>query len=80
MKKIKPGKYLHFKGGVVEVLFTAHHSETLEEMVVYRALYKCRSFGRGSVWVRPKKMFLEKVKHEGKVVSRFKFIGKHKSK
>ena len=44
-KEIKPGKYRHFKGGEYEVLFTARHSETLEEMVVYKALY-----GEGGIW------------------------------
>lgn len=71
---MKLGKYKHFKGGIVEVIAVAHHSETLEEMVVYRALYECRTFGKGSVWVRPKQMFLEDVIIDGKEISRFKLI------
>jgi len=45
---IKPGKYIHYKGNEYEVIGVAAHSETLEEMVVYRALY-----GDGGLWVRP---------------------------
>ncbi len=77
MKKVRLGKYKHFKGGLVEVIGTAHHSETLEEMVVYKKLYsRPGTFGKGSLWVRPKKMFLEKVIHKGKKVPRFDFVGK----
>ena len=50
---IKMGKYRHFKGNEYEVLCIAKHSETLEEMVVYRALY-----GEGGVWVRPAAMWV----------------------
>ena len=67
---IKPGKYRHFKGGEYEVLFTARHSETEEEMVVYRALY-----GEFGVWVRPLSMWNETVIHEGREVKRFTYIG-----
>ena len=72
---MKQGVYKHFKGGTVEVLFVAHHSETLEDMVVYKALYECRDFGLGSLWVRPKKMFLEEVEVDGQKVPRFKYVG-----
>jgi len=72
----KPGIYKHFKGGKVEALFVAHHSETLEELVVYKALYECRNFGLGSYWVRPLKMFTEEVEVDGKKIPRFKYIGK----
>ena len=65
-KKIIPGKYRHFKGGLYEVICTARHSEDLSEMVVYKALY-----GEGGVWVRPAEMWLEEVIHEGKTVTRF---------
>lgn len=68
---MKLGKYKHFKGGLVEVIAIAYHSETLEEMVVYKALYECRNFGKGSIWVRPKKMFLENVLVNGKETPRF---------
>jgi hypothetical protein len=69
MEEIKLGKYRHFKGGEYEVLAIALHSETQEEMVVYRALY-----GEGKIWVRPKSMWLESVEREGKIYQRFTFI------
>lgn len=76
MDKIKLGKYQHFKGNFYEVIGIARHSETLEELVVYKALYKSKEFGDKVLWVRPKSMFLEKVEVEGKKVSRFKYIPK----
>ena len=66
---IKPGKYRHYKGNEYEVIGVAKNSETLEEFVVYRALY-----GEHSLWVRPKAMFTEKVKVDGKEVPRFQLI------
>ncbi len=63
---IETGIYRHFKGGRYEVIAIARHSETLEEMVVYRALY-----GDGGVWVRPASMWEETVVHGGKEVKRF---------
>jgi len=63
---IRPGRYRHFKGNEYEVLYTAKHSETLEEYVVYRALY-----GEGGVWVRPSSMWNELVTREGKTFRRF---------
>ena len=68
--EIRPGRYRHFKGKEYEVLGTAKHSESLEEMVVYRALY----YG-GSLWVRPASMWNETVERDGKVYQRFTFIG-----
>ena len=68
---IKLGKYRHYKGKEYEVIGIAKHSETLEELVVYQALY-----GNKQIWVRPVKMFLQKVEINGKKVSRFKFIKK----
>ena len=53
---LRPGRYRHFKGKEYELLFLATHSETLEPMVVYRALY-----GERGVWVRPKAMFFSPV-------------------
>ena len=66
---IKLGKYRHFKGGEYEVLAIAKDSETLQEVVVYKALY-----GDGAVWVRPKAMFLESVERDGRTVPRFTYM------
>ncbi len=68
--KLKLGKYRHFKGKEYEVVGLAKHSETLEEVVVYRALY-----GNNDLWVRPLKMFLEEMEIDGKKVPRFKYEG-----
>jgi len=65
------GKYKHYKGNFYEVIGVAHHSETLEELVVYRALYMHEKYGDNSLWVRPKKMFLENVTIDGKEIPRF---------
>lgn len=67
---IKLGKYRHFKGNEYEVLAVATHSETLEPMVVYRALY-----GDGGVWVRPLSMWHETVERDGVQQKRFIYIG-----
>lgn len=64
--KIKPGRYRHFKGNEYEVIGMARHSETEEELVVYRALY-----GEGGLWVRPVSMWNETVEQDGKTVPRF---------
>lgn len=69
MTDIQPGKYRHFKGNEYEVLYVAKHSETLEDMVVYRALY-----GEGGVWVRPASMWNETVERDGKVYKRFERV------
>ncbi|MCX6744324.1 MAG: DUF1653 domain-containing protein [Candidatus Parcubacteria bacterium] len=66
---IKPGKYRHYKGKEYQVIGLAKHSETLEDFVVYQALY-----GDGQLWVRPLKMFDEKVVVDGVEVPRFEFI------
>jgi hypothetical protein len=60
------GLYRHYKGGHYEVLGIARHSETEEELVVYRPLY-----GEESLWVRPLQMFLETVQVDGKTQKRF---------
>ena len=73
---IKLGRYRHYKGKEYEVIGVAKHSETLEDLVVYRALYESKEFGDKALWVRPLKMFLEKVTLDGKEVSRFEYIGK----
>lgn len=67
---IIPGIYQHYKGKRYEVIGVARHSETLEEMVVYRALYTSE-FGPNALWVRPKAMFLGSVTVDGNVVARF---------
>ena len=64
------GRYRHFKGNEYEVIGIARHSETLEDMVVYKALY-----GEGGMWVRPASMWEETVVHNGAEVKRFAYIG-----
>ncbi len=71
---LTPGKYKHYKNKLYEVLGTAHHSETLEELVVYRALYMHEEFGENALWVRPLKMFIETVEVDGNVIPRFQKI------
>jgi len=63
---IKPGKYKHFKGNEYEVTGSAIHSETMEELVIYRPL--C---GDGNTWARPASMWNEIVEHNGSMVKRF---------
>ena len=70
MEEIKLGKYRHFKGNEDEVIGIAKDSETLEDTVVYRALY-----GEGGLWVRNAKMFGETVTRDGKTFKRFTYIG-----
>ncbi len=67
--EIKLGKYRHFKGKEYEVIGVAKHSETLEDLVVYRALYE-----DGGLWVRPASMWNEEVERDGKRYKRFTFI------
>ena len=69
MSEIKLGKYRHFKGNEYEVIAIAKHSETLKEMVVYRALY-----GENELWVRDADMFFENVTRNGKTFPRFLYI------
>jgi len=66
---IRPGKYRHYKGNDYEVIDIARHSETGEDLVVYRPLY-----GERKLWVRPFTMFTESVEIDGKPVPRFKFL------
>jgi len=70
---LKLGKYRHYKGATVEVIGIARHSETLEELVVYKHQVDDSKFGKIALWVRPKKMFMEKVVVKGKKVPRFKY-------
>ena len=74
MQDLKLGKYQHYKGKLYEVIGIARHSETLEELVVYRALYDSKEFGKDALWARPKSMFLENVVIDGKKVPRFKYV------
>ncbi len=69
MQEIKKGRYRHFKGNEYEVICIAKNSETLEDMVVYRALY-----GEGGLWVRPASMWNETVERDGKVYKRFTLV------
>ncbi|USN92520.1 MAG: DUF1653 domain-containing protein [Candidatus Nomurabacteria bacterium] len=75
MFDVKLGKYRHYKGNEYEVIGVAKHSETLEDLVVYRALYDSEDFGLNSLWVRPKDMFCEKVTVGGVEKPRFEYIG-----
>ena len=70
MDELKPGRYRHFKGNEYELLGVARHSETLEPMVVYRALY-----GERGLWVRPAPMWSEQVERDGYCGPRFTYIG-----
>ena len=70
MGEIRLGKYRHLKGNEYEVVAVGKHSETLEDYVIYRALY-----GEGGYWVRPLSMFFEDVERDGKVFPRFEYIG-----
>ena len=66
---MKKGIYKHYKGNMYELLYIANHSETLEKMVVYKALY-----GDGEIWVRPASMWNEEIEINGKTVKRFEFV------
>jgi len=67
---LKTGLYRHYKGNRYEVIDIVRHSETEEELVLYRALY-----GEGGLWVRPLAMFTESVNVDGLTVPRFAYIG-----
>lgn len=66
---MKKGIYRHYKGNLYELIDVAAHSETLEQMVVYRAMY-----GNYDLWVRPLSMWNEEVEYNGKTVRRFEFV------
>lgn len=70
---LKKGRYRHYKGKLYEVIDVARHSETLEEMVVYRTLYTNEN-GEQTLWVRPLEMFAESVVVDGKSVLRFELL------
>lgn len=67
---IRPGRYQHYKGNDYTVIGVARHSETLEELVVYRAEY-----GERGLWVRPAAMFQETVEVDGVTMPRFRWVG-----
>ncbi len=71
VKPMKLGLYKHYKGNMYEVIGIAKHSETLEEMVVYKATYQEEPY---NIWVRPKAMFLEKIEINGNLIERFSKI------
>ena len=73
MNQIKKGLYEHYKGKRYEDLDVAMHSETLEPMVIYKALYQ-GDFPQGTLWVRPLAMFKENVTVEGKLIPRFRCL------
>ena len=73
--ELRPGRYRHFKGNEYELIGTARHSETMEEMVVYRALY-----GEGGLWDRPAAMWTETVEKDGIFMRRFTYIGEKDKK
>jgi len=70
MTNVQPGRYQHYKGKQYTVIGVALHSETQEELVVYR-----QEYGDLGLWVRPKQMFLETVIVQGQAVPRFRYVG-----
>lgn len=74
MEQIQTGLYRHYKGKLYEVISLVRHSETREELVLYKALYETE-YGSESLWVRPRSMFFESIEIEGKTVPRFEFAG-----
>ena len=69
MQELQPGLYRHYKGGTYQVIGMARHSETDEQLVVYRCVYD-----NYSLWVRPLAMFLETVLVDGRTVPRFELL------
>ena len=70
MTTVQRGQYRHYKGNEYTVIGVALHSETQEELVVYR-----QEYGDHGLWVRPERMFMETVRVEGRAVPRFQFLG-----
>lgn len=67
--ELKPGRYRHFKGKEYQLIGIANHSETMEPMVVYRALY-----GEQGLWVRPAAMWTEQIERDGYIGPRFQYL------
>lgn len=76
MSSIPLGTYKHYKGGLYQVVDTVIHSETLEELVLYKPLYETNDEFNGKLWVRPLSMFKEQVLVEGKSQTRFASVQK----
>ena len=78
-EKVKFGKYRHYKGNLYEVVNLAKFAENsdreLEDLVIYKALYKSTDFPDGMLWVRTVKEFIEKVDVDGKLIDRFEYLG-----
>lgn len=72
---MKLWKYKHYKNKLYQVIWIANHSETLEELVVYKALYKIEWFWEDALWVRPKKMFCENITINWVEMKRFEYVG-----
>lgn len=70
-QSLQNGIYQHYKGQLYEVIGVGHHTETEEELVFYRSLY-----GRYGFWVRPISMFCEEVEVNGRIISRFTYLGR----
>ncbi len=74
MKAIPGKRYRHYKGMEYTVLHIARHSETLKELVVYRAEYFAEDVGENAIWVRKREMFEEQIEKDGKTVERFEEV------
>jgi len=79
MNLVQKGVYEHFKGRRYEVIDQALNSETLEPMVIYKALYES-DFPQGTLWVRPLTMFKENVEVKGELIPRFRLISSSEKK
>lgn len=65
------GIYQHYKGGIYEVLWAGKHTETLEDCIVYKALYNHPEFGEDALWIRPKSLFFSEIEFQGRMIPRF---------
>ena len=74
-KELKLWKYQHYKWDFYDVMWIVRHSETLEELVLYRALYDSQEFWNNALWVRPKSMFMENIVIDWEEKCRFEYVG-----